>query len=70
MLEFVFTMFYDEIRSFINSRESKQTVNPDAESETYFRSYYYRWVADCSNVKVLRIGSMQFLKTIIEGDHE
>ena len=39
MLEFAVIRFYDDIRSFINARESKQTMDLDVESETYFRNY-------------------------------
>jgi len=46
MLEFAVKpiRFYNEIRSFVNSRKSKQ-MKQHVESETYFRNYYYRWVA-------------------------
>ena len=37
MLELAVIRFYDEIRSFINSRESEQTMDLHVESETYFK---------------------------------
>jgi len=40
MLEFAFIRFYDEIRSLLIHEKSKQTMELDVESETYFRNYY------------------------------